>query len=91
MQPLAGKTFVLTGTLEQMSAQRGRAKKSARSAAMSPVPSAARRTTSSPARRGLEAGRRAPLGVTVLDEAQFLALLEVSEPAKPAPRDLSGS
>ena len=84
--PLAGKTFVLTGTLAAMS--RNEAAEKIRAAGGNVSGSVSRKTSYVVAGPGAgsKLGEAQALGVAVLDEAQFLELIEDS----PAKRDADG-
>ncbi len=85
--PFAGKTVVLTGTLEKMS--RGDAAEKIRALGGSVSGSVSRKTNYVVA--GANAGSKLDdarsLGVRVLDEAQFLAMVGASIPSKETTRD----
>jgi DNA ligase (NAD+) len=80
-QPLAGKTYVITGELSSMSREQAQARLEALGAKV--TGSVSKKTTALIA--GTEPGaskseKAATLGIKTLDEAAFLALLEPSEP-----------
>src|SRR5688572_26637866 len=80
-QPLAGKTYVITGELTGMSREDAQARLEALGAKV--TGSVSKKTTALIA--GSEPGaskseKAATLGIKILDEAAFLALLEPSEP-----------
>jgi len=78
--PLAGETVVITGTLSRMT--RDQAREAARAAGATVTDAVSRKTTllvagSEP---GSKLGKAEALGVTVLDEAEFLRRLRVASP-----------
>ncbi len=87
--PFAGKTFVLTGTLEKLS--RGEAAEKIRERGGNVSSSVSRKTdyvVAGPG-AGSKLDEARSLGVKVLDESQFLSMLG-GEPTSEQPRDLFG-
>jgi len=74
-QPLAGRTFVLTGTLERMTREEAKGALIARGAKVSGSVSKKTSFVVAGSEAGSKLERARELGVTVLDEAQLLGLL----------------
>jgi DNA ligase (NAD+) len=70
--PLAGQTWVLTGTLESMSRDEGKARLEALGAKVAGSVSAKTTCVVAGPGAGSKLAKANELGVTVLDEAQFL-------------------
>jgi DNA ligase (NAD+) len=77
-QPLAGVTFVITGTLESMSREAAREALVARGAKVSGSVSRKTRYLVAGAEAGSKLEKATELGIEVLDEGRFLALLRES-------------
>jgi DNA ligase (NAD+) len=75
-QPLAGRTYVLTGTLEGMTREQAKQKLQALGAAVSGSVSAKTTAVIAGEKAGSKLTKAEKLGVEVLDEAQLLRLLE---------------
>ena len=73
--PLAGQTWVLTGTLETMSRDEGKARLEALGAKVAGSVSAKTACVVAGPGAGSKLTKATELGVTVLDEAQFLERL----------------
>lgn len=87
--PLAGRVYVLTGTLDTMTRDEATAEIRARGGAVADAVS--RRTTALIAGRdagGTKSRRAAELGVPVIGEDEFLALIGRPRPAGPRPGEL---
>jgi DNA ligase (NAD+) len=75
-QPLAGRTLVLTGTLDSMTREEAKEKLEALGAKVSGSVSKKTFCVVAGAEAGSKLDKARELGVAILDEAQFLALLE---------------
>jgi DNA ligase (NAD+) len=78
--PLAGQTWVLTGTLESMSRDDAKEKLEALGAKVSGSVSAKTHTVVAGPGAGSKLAKAQQLGVAVMDEAQLLAALEAMKP-----------
>jgi DNA ligase (NAD+) len=74
--PLAGQTWVLTGTLERLSRDQARERLEALGATVAGSVSARTHTVVAGAKAGSKLDRARALGVRILDEAEFMALLQ---------------
>jgi len=74
--PLAGQTWVLTGTLEHLPRDQARERLEALGATVAGSVSARTHTVVAGAKAGSKLERARALGVRVLDEAEFMALLQ---------------
>lgn len=74
--PLAGQTWVLTGTLERMSRDQARERLEALGATVAGSVSARTHTVVAGAKAGSKLERAHALSVRILDEAEFMALLQ---------------
>lgn len=79
-QPLAGRTFVITGTLESMTREEAEAALTARGAKVSGSVSKKTSFVVAGSEAGSKLARARGLNVPVLDEQQFRALLERGDP-----------
>src|SRR4029077_21113320 len=79
-QPLAGGTFVITGTLESMTREEAEAALTARGAKVSGSVSKKTSFVVAGSEAGSKLARARGLNVPVLDEQQFRALLERGDP-----------
>ena len=74
--PLAGQTWVLTGTLEHLPRDQARERLEALGATVAGSVSARTHTVVAGAKAGSKLDRARALGVRILDEAEFMALLQ---------------
>jgi DNA ligase (NAD+) len=74
--PLAGQTWVLTGTLERLSRDQARERLEALGAPVPGSVSARTHAVVAGAKAGSKLERARALGVRILDEAEFMELLQ---------------